>query len=141
MLIAKNRSAQAMQSFTLTVDRAPEIMKIHARKVRIGSALIVPITTVGYPPPVLTESGRLPKGLSFTDFGNGTAALTGTPAPGTSGSYPITVTATNRSGMVCRSFTLKIPQSRSALVSSPRLPNVADSLDLPVPASAASGSH
>ena len=33
--------------------------------------------------------------MTLTDNGDGTATLAGTPAPGTSGSYPITITAAN----------------------------------------------
>ena len=44
--------------------------------------------------------------MTFTDNGNGTATLSGTPASGTGGSYPITITATNSVGGVTQSFTL-----------------------------------
>ena len=50
------------------------------------------------PAPALTESGALPAGLTFTDNGNGTATIAGTPAAGSGGSYPITITATNAAG-------------------------------------------
>jgi hypothetical protein len=52
-------------------------------------------TTTGFPTPVISESGTLPSGVTFTDNGNGTAVLSGTPAAGTAGSYPITITAVN----------------------------------------------
>ena len=60
----------------------------------------------GYPAPALAESGALPDGLSFTDNGNGTAAIAGTPAGGSSGRYPITITATNTSGTATQRFTI-----------------------------------
>ena len=37
-------------------------------------------------------------GITFTDNGNGTATIAGTPASGSGGSYPITITATNAIG-------------------------------------------
>src|SRR5207253_5060621 len=48
-------------------------------------------------------------GVSFTDNGNGSATLSGTPAQGTVGSYPITVTANNGVGTnATQSFTLTV---------------------------------
>ena len=40
----------------------------------------------------------LPTGVTFTDNGNGTATLAGTPASGSNSSYPITIGATNGFG-------------------------------------------
>ena len=40
------------------------------------------VTTTGYPAPTITETGALPAGLTFTDNGNGTATISGTPATG-----------------------------------------------------------
>ena len=43
----------------------------------------------------VTKSGPLPSGVSFVDNNDGTATLAGTPAVGTGGSYPLTITASN----------------------------------------------
>jgi hypothetical protein len=107
-----NMTGRSIQAFTLTITRAPRIRKIPATNAKIGRSLHVTITTIGYPAPALTESGPLPAGLSFTDHGNGTATITGTPAPGTRGRYPITVTATNHSGTARQTFTLKVRRPR-----------------------------
>ena len=56
------------------------------------------VTTTGYPAAAITETGTLPAGLTFTDNGNGTATIAGTPDSGTAGTYPVTITATNASG-------------------------------------------
>jgi Putative Ig domain len=48
-------------------------------------------TATGTPEPVTSETGALPAGVTLNSDGQ----LTGTPAPQTVGSYPITVTATN----------------------------------------------
>ena len=54
-------------------------------------------TTAGFPAATtLTETGALPAGVTFTDNGDGTATLAGTPAAGTGGTYPLTITATQR---------------------------------------------
>ena len=53
------------------------------------------ISATGDPTPSLTASGRLPAGMRFDDHGNGTATLSGTPAAGTGGAYPLKFTAFN----------------------------------------------
>jgi hypothetical protein len=55
----------------------------------------VVVSATGVPLPALTEVGAMPLGLSFTDNGNGTATISGTPASTAAGSYPITITAGN----------------------------------------------
>jgi PKD repeat protein len=107
-LTASNATGTATQAFTLTITRAPRIRKIPATNTKVGVPLHLTITTTGYPDPALTESGPLPARLSFTDHGNGTAAITGTPAPGSNGRYSITVTATSQYGTTRQTFTLKV---------------------------------
>ena len=53
------------------------------------------VTTTGIPTPTLSETGALPTGVTFVDNRNGTATLAGTPAAGTGGTYPLTITAAN----------------------------------------------
>jgi len=66
------------------------------------------VTTTGDTPPALTETGQLPPGVSFTDNGNGTATLSGTPTQ--AGTYPIIVYATVGGGPAAatQSFTLTV---------------------------------
>ena len=67
------------------------------------------IRTSGSPVPALTESGALPTGVSFADLGTGMALLSGTPAPGTAGMYPLTITAVNGNGSpAMRTFVLMV---------------------------------
>jgi hypothetical protein len=67
------------------------------------------VTTTGYPEPALSETGALPSGVTFTDNGNGTATLAGTPGAGTAGTYPIAFTANNGVGTnPTQTFTLTI---------------------------------
>ena len=47
--------------------------------------------------PTMTLSG-LPAGFTFTDNGNGTAALSGTPVQGQVGTFPLTLTARDSGG-------------------------------------------
>jgi hypothetical protein len=49
------------------------------------------VTTTGSPTPSISETGTLPSGVTFADNRDGTATLSGTPDPGTSGTYPLTI--------------------------------------------------
>ena len=62
----------------------------------LNQAGVVAVTTTGSPTPAITETGALPAGLTFTDDGNGTALLSGTPTA--TGTTTLTVTATNGIG-------------------------------------------
>jgi hypothetical protein len=76
----------------------------------VGVALRLTSRATGYPPPALADSGQLPGGLSFTDNRDGTAVIAGTPAAGSGGSYPITITATNTSGTATGHVTITVTQ-------------------------------
>jgi alpha-tubulin suppressor-like RCC1 family protein len=107
-LTARNKNGTATQAFTLTVTRAPAIKKIPTTRATVGEAVSLTVRATGYPLPLLAESGTLPSGLSFTDNGNGAAVIAGTPATGSGGRYPITITATNTSGTATRHFTVVV---------------------------------
>jgi hypothetical protein len=101
----------ATQSFTLVVGDQPAITSATSTSFGTGQAGTFMVTTSGVPAPALSESGTLPTGVSFTDNGNGTATLGGTPGSGTEGSYPITITAANGVGTAAtQSFTLVVVQ-------------------------------
>jgi hypothetical protein len=85
----------ATQSFTLTVDQAPGITSAGHTTFEVGHAGTFAVTSTGAPTPGLSEKGALPRGVTFKDNGDGTAALAGTPAPGTGGTYAVRITATN----------------------------------------------
>ncbi len=58
--------------------------------------------------------------MTFTDNGDGTATLAGTPAPGTDGTYPLTIGAAN--GVLpdaSQSFTLTVDATAPAITSAP----------------------
>jgi hypothetical protein len=77
----------------------------------VGTAGTFTVTTTGTPTPSLSETGALPSGVTFKDNGNGTATLGGTPAAGSAGSYPITITASNGVGTPAnQSFALTVSQ-------------------------------
>jgi hypothetical protein len=106
---AINSSGSTTQNFTLTVDEAPKITSAASATFTENAFMSFSVTTSGFPAPAITEAGSLPSGVSLTDNGNGTATLSGTPASGTSGSYPITITANNGvSPNGTQSFTLTV---------------------------------
>ena len=99
----------ATQSFTLTVDQAPAITSTGHTTFTVGQAGSFTVTTTGFPTAGITETGALPSGVTFADKGNGTAKLEGTPATGTQGTYPFTITAANGiSPDATQNFTLTV---------------------------------
>ena len=103
----------AVQNFTLTVAQAPTITSANAATFTVGTNGSFTVTTTGFPPPSIARGGAaLPAGVTFTDNGNGTGTLTGTPVAGTGGIYAITFTATNAAGSSpAQNFTLTVNQA------------------------------
>ena len=65
----------------------------------IGAAGTFVISTAASPPvTAITLTGTLPAGVTFTDNGNGTATLAGTPTAGPGGPYALIFSATNGVG-------------------------------------------
>jgi large repetitive protein len=89
----------ATQVFTLTIDQDPAITSANTVTVTVGTAMATfNVTTTGFPsvnPELSISAGALPEGLLFTDTGNGTATITGTPGPLTGGTYDLTIEANN----------------------------------------------
>jgi hypothetical protein len=83
----------ASQSFTLTVTGPPVITSAGSTTFTEGSVEDFTVTSTGTPTPALTEHGHLPAGITFTDNGDGTADLAGTPAAGSNGVYTLTIDA------------------------------------------------
>ena len=91
---------------TLNENVGPAITSAASASSIVGTAFSFTVTTTGAPTPSLTETGSLPAGVSFKDNGDGTATISGTPASGSGGSYPIQITAANSVGGTTQSFTL-----------------------------------
>ena len=69
------------------------------------------VTTTGNPTAtVVHESGSLPSGVTFTPgvVGSGGGVISGTPQPGTGGTYNIVLKASNVAGDTTQSFTLTV---------------------------------
>ena len=109
-IAAANVFGDDYQGFTVTFNLAPTITSPAATTFAPGMADTFTVTTIGNPTPTLSETGPLPSGVTFVNNLNGTAALAGTPAAGTAGTYPLTINAAN--GLVpnaTQSFTLTVP--------------------------------
>ena len=107
-ITAANGTTNATQNFTLTVDQAPAITSANNTTFTVGTAGSFTVTASGNPASTFTESGTLPSGVTLTTAG----LLSGTPAGGTGGIYPITITANNGvSPNATQSFTLTISQT------------------------------
>ncbi|MCW2758586.1 MAG: hypothetical protein JWO46_2332, partial [Nocardioidaceae bacterium] len=111
----------ATQSFTLRVDEKPAITSADHATFAVGAAGSFTVTTTaGFPvATTLSRTGSLPTGVTFTDNGDGTATLTGTPAAATPGIYPMTLRAANGAGTRQQAFTLTVqPANQSPVITS-----------------------
>jgi hypothetical protein len=94
------------------IGQPPAITSGSHRTFTVGSPGSFTVTSTGVPTASLSESGALPPGVRFTDNGNGTATLSGTPAAGSGGSYGFTIMASNGVGSnATQSFTLTVDQA------------------------------
>lgn len=76
----------------------PTISSAGATTFVVGKAGSFTITTTTEPDSAATsleETGALPAGVTFTDNGNGSATIAGTPATGTGAVYDLAITASN----------------------------------------------
>ena len=100
---------QIQQSFAVSpAGAAPAIASAISATFAAGSAGSFTVKASGSPAPSMSESGTLPAGVTFTDNGNGTATLAGTPGAGSGGSYAVTITATNTVGSSSQAFVLTV---------------------------------
>jgi hypothetical protein len=91
-----NAAPQVQQSFV--VYQSPVITSANSTNFLATDPGTFTVTTIGFPSGasmVISETGALPNGVTFTNNNNGTATLAGTPAAGTQGDYSIVITADN----------------------------------------------
>jgi hypothetical protein len=85
----------------------PTISSANSTTFAVGAPGTFTVTATGRPRPTLSVTGALPSGVTFTDNGDGTGSLAGTPTRG--GSYPLTLTARNGAQPdAVQSFTLTV---------------------------------
>jgi large repetitive protein len=100
----------ARQVITLTVNQPPAITADSRLTFRAGRHVRYLITSTGFPTPVLSEHGTLPRGLSFRPGPDGTAVIAGKPALSDRGKqYLVAITAGNNiGGAVTKKLTIRI---------------------------------
>ena len=99
----------------ISPGQAPAITSADSASIGMRSPADVTVTTTGIPAPAITETGALPAGITLTDHGNGTASLSGIAAAGTTGRFPVTITAANGVGSpATQAFTLTVTTAASA---------------------------
>ena len=94
-LTATNTNGTATQTFFIGGRGGPALPRRRPRYFKVGSVGKFTVGSTGSPTSVMSESGKLPSGVTFIDNGNGTATLAGSPKPGTTGTYSVTFTANN----------------------------------------------
>ncbi len=108
---SKRGTTVATETFQLSVDQPPVVTSTSATFTVGVKGTFTIQTTAGLPATTtLSLSGALPAGVSFSAK-NGTATLSGTPAPGTAGTYTLLITASNAVESVTQqTFTLTVVQ-------------------------------
>jgi hypothetical protein len=107
-ITAKNTAGTATQNLAITVDQAPSITGPSNATGATGTPFFFTVTTKGYPAADISVSS-LPAGLAFTDNGNGTATINGTPTAG--GTFASTLTATNGTGTATKVLAITVRQA------------------------------
>ena len=111
--------ADALQTFSLLVVQgsiAPSFTSPSSATFIVGTAGSFVVTAAGVPTPALSETGNLPMGVTFNIF---SGVLSGTPAVGTTGAYPITFSAADGVGSnAVQNFTLMVT-SAPAIIAQP----------------------
>lgn len=117
-ITATNPSGSTTEQLTVIVDPVPTITSPSTAAFTVDDEVYFPLSASGSPAPALTESGTLPEGLTFTDNGDGTGSISGSPSIYSGGQYPVTVTADN--GLASPSTqTLVITVTGPAAITSP----------------------
>ena len=100
-------SPAATQVFTLTVDEAPTITSANATSFEVNTPDTFTVTASGFPASTFSiTTGTLPTGVTLN---GATGVLSGTPALGTNGTYPITLKAANGTAPdATQAFTLTV---------------------------------
>lgn len=105
---ATNAHGTAQTVVTVQVQQAPTFADDDLELVLVeGVADTVPLPLVGFPYPSVTLTGEVP-GMALTSTPGGGPVLSGTPAPGSAGSYTLDVTATNTVRGTARQDVLRV---------------------------------
>jgi hypothetical protein len=125
---AESPPASATAQLSILVGLPPQITSPVGASFTVGKAGTFTVTASGFPTPNLSlvDVVAPPAGVTFTDNGNGTATIGGTPAAGTAGVYDLTIRAQNGS-----SYTEVAYQGFTLTVNSLLTPPVVSTTSLP----------
>lgn len=98
--------ASAPATIQFVIPTPPAFTAATPPPATVGQAFSYQFVATGVPDPAYSVSGTLPQGVTFTSAG----VLSGVPAAGTAGSYPLTVFAFNEAGNVSTAATLVVNQ-------------------------------
>jgi DNA-binding beta-propeller fold protein YncE len=102
------------QQFDLSNYQPAAITSGNSATFQVGTAGSFSLTATGYTTPAFTYTGTLPPGLSITDQTPGGWQISGTPASGAGGVYPLTILAYNSVGPEAQqTFTLTVKEAPS----------------------------
>jgi Putative Ig domain len=106
LVIAVAQFAACNDETQIIIHTTPAITSANNTLLFTGSAGTFTFTATGSPTPTIAVTGTLPSGVTFDAA---TGVLSGTPAGGSGGTYPLTVTATNSiSPDATQNFTLQV---------------------------------
>jgi hypothetical protein len=101
---------------------APVITSPSRLVVGSGTQISQTISTLGSPTPVISESGSLPPGITFSDRHDGTALLSGSLPAKKTGTYTLTISSTNTAGTAHQTFTLVVAKpTKPKIISTKKL--------------------
>src|SRR5207244_11421768 len=93
----------------VNVNQGQAITNANSTVFKVGTAGTFTVSASGCPTSTFSETGALPSGVTFNGI---SGVLSGTPAANTSGTYPITFTASNGIGSdATQNFTLTVNQA------------------------------
>jgi hypothetical protein len=108
----------AIATLTLTVVQEPSVTTAEQAGFTLGQPGSFTVTTTGYPAAALQMNGALPDGLIFTDNGDGTATISGTPRHLTGSPVALSVQATNAAGSVTSPLAVTVSSGKAWLAGS-----------------------
>jgi len=110
-LTASNDPGSATQTLTINVDPAPTFKSSSGSPTfTVGKASSFGVTVnAGFPSTTTFTVTGLPKGLSAKSSGN-TVTISGTPPAGSTGTYPIVITASSGSAQLTLDYMLNVDQ-------------------------------
>jgi hypothetical protein len=108
----------AIKTLTLNVDQEPSVTSGQQAGFTLGQPGSFTVTTTGYPGAVLRMNGDLPDGLVFTDNGDGTATISGTPRHLTGSPVDLSVQATNAAGSITSPLAVTVSSGKAWLAGS-----------------------